>query len=156
MNHIKIEKLLLKHKCLHQSIQLILMNTWKSDESLITVIIKDLYWKCSSFFNTLLFRSEQASLQSSLIECKNEKNEIILQSDNSHKHIIATDYLRSRYCKEVLQISICISDFLMITRFKSQLKEAFAKNYNLKNVMYFKTLIFQWCKKIAFTFKWRM
>lgn len=143
MNHIKIEKLLLKHECLRQSIWLIIMNTWKSDESLITVIIKDLYQKCSFLFDTLLFRSEQASLQSSLIECKNEKNEIILQSDSSHKHVIATDHLKSRYCKEVLQISICISDSLMTTKFKSQLRKAFAKDYNLKNVMYFETLTFQ-------------
>jgi len=154
-NHIKVEKLLLEHECLQQSIQLILMNTWENDEFVITDIIKNLYHNCSSFFDILLSRFKQESLCILLTtECEDENDEIILQHDSEHKQVIATDHLKSRYCKEVLWISIRTSDFLMIMKFKLQLREIFAKDYNLSNVMYFEAQTFQWCKKITFTFRW--
>ena len=70
---------------------------------MITDIIKNLYHNCSSFFDILLSRFKQESLCILLTtECEDENDEIILQHDSEHKQVIATDHLKSRYCKEVL------------------------------------------------------
>ena len=150
-NHINVEKLLLEHERLRQSIRLLLMNTWRADEPQITSVVKDLYRKCPTLFDTLLSRSEQESLRSSLIEHDNEDDEIVLQSDDTHKLVTATGRLRSKYCREVLQVPLRASDSLMSTDLKSQLRSAFANDYSMHNVVYFGVNSFQWCKKIGFT-----
>ena len=150
-NHINVERLLLEHECLRQSIRLILMDTWETDEPHITAVVKALYHNCPTLFNTLLSTSDQQSLRSLLIEHNEEEDEIVLQSDVAHKHVTATGRLDIKHCKETLQVPIRASDPLMTTRFKSQLRGAFAKDYGIPNVTYFGPYSFQWCKRIGFT-----
>ena len=150
-NHINVEKLLLEHERFRQSIRLLLMDTWQVEEPHITTMIKDLYRICPNLFDTLLSKSDQESLRSSLIEQDDEDDEIILQSDKRHKDVAATGRLRIKYCREVLQVPLRASDSLMTTGFKSQLRKAFAEDYGVQNVMYFGVHPFQWCRRIGFT-----
>lgn len=131
------------------------MNTWKTDESKIILIVKDLYHNCSIFFDTLLSRSEQDSLWSSLINLDEENNdEMILQFNYTLHKIIATDQLMKKYCKEILKVSTRSSDVLITSFFKSQLRTAFTQNYQMTNVMYFEIQNFQWCCRIEFISKY--
>lgn len=96
------------------------MNTWKTDESKITLIVKDLYCNCSTFFDTLLSRSEQDSLWLSLINLNEENDdEMILQFNHTLHKIITTDQLMRKYCKKILKVSTHSSDVLITSFFKS-------------------------------------
>ena len=150
-NHINVERLLLEHERLRQSIRLILIDTLKADEPQITAVVISLHRNCPTLFDTLLSRSDQQSLRSSLIEYDEEDDEIVLQSDEMHKHVIATGRLSTKYCQEILQVLVRASDSLMTTLFKSQLESAFAKDCTILNVMYFGAYGFQSCKRIGFT-----
>ena len=120
------------------------------DEPEITAIVKELYRRCPTLFDTLLSRSEQESLRSSLTD-HDEDDEITLQSDAVHKHVTAIGRLRLKYCQDILQVPIRASDPLMTPQFKSQLRKALALDYNMANIMYFGAHPFQWCKKVGFT-----
>lgn len=119
------------------------MDAWKIEEPQITTLIKNLYRTCPSLFDTLLSKSDQDSLRSLLVEHDNENDKIVLQPNTRHKNITATGRLRTKYCKEVLKVLLCASDPLTTTDFKSQLRNAFAQDYNMQNVMYFGPYGFQ-------------
>ena len=129
------------------------MNAWENEESEITVLMRDLYLKCSTLFDTLLFRFEQNSMRSSLTTAQNEeeKDQILFEIDENHKHVIAIGRLKSKYCKEVLRMSTRVSDFFMTAIFKFQLRRVFVKDYNMANVVALEVQSFQWCKRIVFT-----
>ena len=127
------------------------MDTWENDEPQVTAVVKTLYRKCPTLFDTLLSRSDQESLRSSLIKHDEEEDEIILQSDDMHKRVTATGRLSTKYCTEILHMPNRASDSLMTTHFKSQLRSAFAEDYGVSNVIYFGAYSFQWCRKISFT-----
>ena len=155
-NHINVEKLLLEHESLRQSVRLILLDTWLEDEPKVTGIIKDIYRLCPTLFDTMLSRIEQQDLRSLFIQHEDEQSEATLredgiQADTMHKHVTATGQLRINYCKDTLQVPTRASDPLMTPAFKSQLREAFTQDYNIPNIMYFGVSAFQWFKKIAFT-----
>ena len=154
-NHVKVEKLLLEHERLRQSIRLIIMKAWEVEEPQITAVVTDLYRKCPLLFDTFS-RSEQESFRSSLIEQDQDEDEITLQSDDMHRHVTATGRLETKYCKEILLLPIRASDPLMTTNFKSQLRMAFAEDYSIPNVIQFGTYSIQWCKKVAFTARYKL
>ena len=82
-----------------------------------------------------------------------KKNQILFEIDENHKHVIAIDRLKSKYCKKILRMSIRVSNFFMTTFFKFQFRKIFVKNYNMTNVVIFEMQSFQWYKKIIFIFK---
>ena len=131
------------------------MNSWQNEKFEIIVMMMIFYRKCSTLFDTLLSWFEQNSMRFSLMITQNEqkKNEIVIKVDKNHKHVIAIDRLKIKYCKKKLQISTRASNFLMTTFFKFLLKKVFAQNYHMSNVVFFEFHFFQWCKKIAFIFK---
>jgi len=150
-NHRNVEKMLLSHESLQQSLRLILMDAYDSEEPKITSLVKSLYRKCPTLFNTLLPRSEQKSLRSQ-VEEDEEEDSMSLESDDHHRHVTATGCLSATYCKNVLQVPTCSSDSaLMTSSFESQLREALARDYRIPAVMHFGNNRFQWCKKVSFT-----
>lgn len=73
MNHRNIEKILLIHESLRQSVHLILLDAF-SKKLQITQILKSLYHTCSTLFKIILLNIEQKSLNT-LAEKKNEYDE---------------------------------------------------------------------------------
>ena len=117
-NHIDVEKHLLLHEGLRQSVRLLLMDAFKEDEPTITEVVKELYRNCPTLFQVLITRSEQTSL---LAEQGSEEEEdtMTLQSDKDHRDVTAIGRLGARYCKNTLRVPLRASDALMTTYFKS-------------------------------------
>lgn len=122
------------------------------EEPTITSLLKDLYRKCPNLFDTLLPRSEQQILRSALAVDEEEEDLMALLEDEIHRHVTAIGRFKTKYCREVLGVPTRTSDTeLMTLVFKSLLRNAFATDYSLPNMMYFGASSFQWCKKISFT-----
>ena len=146
-NHVHVEKLLLKHEELRQSIRFIFMNDWKKEFEIISVV-KSLYRKCFIFFVTIFSRSKQRSLKEN-----DENDEMNFQTDDKHMFVIATERLQMKYCKTVLRISVRAFDSSMIVEFKLKFRMTFVKDYDISNFMFFDMHSIQWCKKFFFTFE---
>ncbi len=144
---------MLTWESLHQTIWLILMNAYRKEKSEIFNLYMMLYRKCSSLFDSLLSRSEQQSLRSSLLKNEDENSSItLLQSNSLHLQIIATECLFIKYCKEILELlTRAFDSTLMTSNFKYQLRTVLKKKFDMLNVMHFETAEIQWCKKVSFT-----
>lgn len=133
---------MLSRESQRQTIRLILMNAYQKKKSNISKMYIELYRKCSTLFDSLLSRSKQQSLRSSraLLENDDENSSIALQSDSMHRQIIAIECLSFKYCREVLELFTQASDVKLMTfDFKSQLRNALKKNFDILNVMHFET-----------------
>ncbi|KAL9036395.1 MAG: hypothetical protein Q9180_004325 [Flavoplaca navasiana] len=148
-NHVNVERLLLEHENLRQSVRLLLLDAWP-DEEQVTAVMKDIYRKCPTLFESLVSKSEQDSLRSSLIGIDDD-DEITLQSDPLHQHVTATGRLKPKYCREVLKVPTRANDPLTTIEFKTQLRRAFTQDYRQPNVIYLGPHGFQWCRKVGFT-----
>ena len=59
INHFNVKKALLFRKNMRQICRLILLNAFVDNESVLTQLFKKLHQTCSTFFKSLLSRSEQ-------------------------------------------------------------------------------------------------
>ncbi len=117
------------------------MNAYRKEKSEIFNLYMMLYRKCSSLFDSLLSRSEQQSLRSSLLKNEDENSSItLLQSNSLHLQIIATECLFIKYCKEILELlTRAFDSTLMTSNFKYQLRTVLKKKFDMLNVMHFET-----------------
>jgi hypothetical protein len=142
---------MLTRESIRQALRLVLMNAFQDEEPVITKLLKDLYRKCPTLFESVLPRSEQEDLRHSLLEDEEEDSITAIQPDSLHRSPTATGCLQAIYCRNVLQLPTRASDTkLMTPEFKSQLRAALGKEYSLPHIINFGTHAIQWCKKSGF------
>ena len=127
INHSNIEKTMLLRENLDQTVRLLLQNDFAQVESEVTQLIKNVYNSCSSLFSTLLSRSKQMQLED------DSKSRVTIVQDVNHLQFKIIDCLKSRYCRERLQLSTRSSKntAVMSRSFKATLRAVYARDYQI-------------------------
>ena len=139
-----MEKALLKHEALRQSIRLILVNAFAHDEPQITTMLQHLCQRCPTLFQSLLPQSEQHQIQ--LPSAHIDQDDVLdsLISDALHSDISATARLQNKYCREVLMLPTRGAEAIAIfPSFAAQLRMALAQDYQMPNIFQFGSKFFQ-------------
>ena len=129
---------------LKQTMRLLLLNVFVINESVLTFLIHFIYDRCSSFFESLLFKFEQEELN------ENE-SELWIVSNPQHKRFSAIDRLKSKYCRDIFHLSTktSVDDRIMSVEFKIAFRTAYL-DYDMSYIMHFDISVIQWCKKLTF------
>jgi hypothetical protein len=147
-----VEKALLKHEALRQSVRLILANAFAHDEPQITAMLQRLRQRCPTLFQSLLPQSEQHQVQ--LPSAHIDQDDVLdsLISDALHSDITATARLQNKYCREKLMLPTRGTEAITaFPSFATQLRMALAQDYNMPNIFQFGSKYFQWCKHVSFS-----
>jgi hypothetical protein len=146
-NHQRPERDLLYWENIRQTLRLLLTDSF-ADDAKITRVVKDIYSACPTLFSTLLPRSEQLSLDGSLIPENDDDDDQDVQADKRHGHPTVTGCIQTRHCKEVLGLPTHASH--LTTSLRSLLSKAYGRYYSMPNIITFSQGSFQWCKKLSF------
>ncbi|KAN0075598.1 hypothetical protein V8E54_006868 [Elaphomyces granulatus] len=137
-NHSDVEKALLKHEALRQSVRLILANAFAHDEPQITAMLQRLRQRCPTLFQSLLPQSEHHNFP--------------VPTLTKTTDIAATARLQNKYCREMLMLPTCGAEAITaFPSFATQLRMALAQDYNMPNIFQFGSKHFQWCKHVSFS-----
>jgi hypothetical protein len=146
-NHQRPQRDLLHWENIRQTLRLVLTDSFANDAK-ITDVIKDIYAACPTLFSTLLPRSEQLTLDGSLIPENDNDDDEDVQADKQHGRPAVTGCIQAKYCKDMLGLPTRTSH--LTTRFEILLSKAYGTYYNMLNIITFSQSSFQWCKKLSF------
>ena len=149
-NHLRPERDLLRWENIQQTLRLLLADSFAAldNDAAITRVVKDVYAACPTLFSTLLPRSEQLSLEGSLIP-ETDEDDADVQSDHRHEHPKVIGCIQAKYCKEVLSLPTRTSQLSI--EFSSLLSKAYGTYYGMPDIVKFSHGSFQWCKKLSFS-----
>jgi hypothetical protein len=147
-NHQRPERDLLCWENIRQTLRLVLTDSFANDAK-ITRVVKDINAACPTLFSTLLPRSQQLSLDGSLIpENDDDDDDEDVQADKRHGHPTVTGCIQAKHCKEALGLPTRTSH--LTNSFSSLLSKSYGTYYNMPNIITFSQGSFQWCKKLSF------
>ena len=118
------------------------------DDAAITRVVKEIYNSCPMLFSTLLPRSEQLSLEGSLILENDDDDDESVQADRQHGQPTVTGCIQTKHCREVLKLPTRASH--LSASFSSSLSKAYDKYYHMPNIIAFSQGSIQWSKKLSF------
>lgn len=133
-------------------LRLVLMNGFEIEEPAMTTMLKEIFTACPQLFQSLLPRSEMASLEEDPEEEDEEDMTDFIRDDELHQRPTATGRLQQKYCRTILKIPTRASETdLMSEDFQTKLTKAFREDYGMPHIIDFGKEVFQWCKRISFS-----
>lgn len=145
-NHSNVEKIMLLRENLKQIVRLIFFDIFVLIEFFLISLIHKIYDDCFFLFENLLSKSKQKKM----INENESKLWIII--DKNHKKISIIDRFEIKCCREIFNIFIktLINNKIIFVAIKIILRNVYAINYLMSNIMHFDKIAIQWCKKLNF------
>ena len=97
-NHHQVEKDLLTKESERQIIRFILTNAFQYSDPELTKLVQNICIECPVLFNSVLPRSEQMAVDSS-IDGDNDDDEAFVSEDANHKMPSVSDCIQAKYCQ---------------------------------------------------------
>ena len=102
-----------------------------------------LHSDCPALFQTILPRSERS--------LDLDESNISILSDGEHSQTAALLCIPQYYVKDFLKLPIRLAQLDVVDPFLVALRESYASDYGILNLISLNNLPLQWCKKFIFT-----